>query len=695
MIFGISDSDLLDNTKLKIINGIAGSGKSTSTVKELERLNEKFVLSSFSNALKFAAADRFNCNTDTICGLCFINTPYPRSEERAVTEFDTVILDEILLDGLDCLNWIKNNIGKVNIIALTDSRQMLSAENSEQIIKAFNKLCKLKKTVYVELTETKRARTEETKQLYNTLFNINSRQIFTVNQVQQIFNCDIIPFSDINFNNSNTYICHSNIIEHEVYKRFDLSNNRNNTLIPKNHIARSRNINFYKYPICDQITATDKKLTAYLQQANVATPTRFQGKEVEKSTECYFIIEENSMFTGREIYTVGTRCQDIKSLHLVTIDLNTYTDPLFLNGLEVVEARRLNIPDQPDKYNRITPEKMDAMIKQYGKPDTYYHRDIITSGDNIIFSTLPAFSLAKFADVEKDGDNYKVHYVKRSSGAKKSIHSIVKKDTTMHFDFMPKVYEKVNNDIYPPRINNKRSKRKDEFERLCDLYSAFPTILHNAPMPKAGLIYDEYDKDLLNFYVYHGKVVTTGSLITEELAKKLGNSEYVFSTSKQTGCELGHYTYEQCHTSKEKKAAVNANFLWGILESDFYRKEYVTINGEPSLKYVKYSSNTLELVSCALWSALCAVMLDAISSINAKDFLVVTDGLYYNGDKRPDLPDWCDYRIENKELERLLGKDENKKYDHIEYKTYEDLPSDAAVRKQKSRAKKLTDNNNK
>ena len=42
MIFGISDKDLMDKNKVKIINGIAGSGKSTSTVNELRKLGSLF-----------------------------------------------------------------------------------------------------------------------------------------------------------------------------------------------------------------------------------------------------------------------------------------------------------------------------------------------------------------------------------------------------------------------------------------------------------------------------------------------------------------------------------------------------------------------------------------------------------------------------------------------------------------------------
>ena len=129
MIFGVTDKDFFDKNKIKIFDGMAGAGKSSQVIDKLKKSGQRFCVASFSNALKFAAADRFGCEVDTICGLAFVNTPFPRSAEKEVTDYDTVVLDEILLDGIDCIKWMKHNVGKVNIIALTDSHQMLNAGN--------------------------------------------------------------------------------------------------------------------------------------------------------------------------------------------------------------------------------------------------------------------------------------------------------------------------------------------------------------------------------------------------------------------------------------------------------------------------------------------------------------------------------------------------------------------------------------
>lgn len=675
MIFGISDKDLYDKNKLKIIDGIAGAGKSSLLVSELESHGDRFCLASFSNALKFAAADRFGCECDTICGCCFTNTPYPRAEEKDVTDYKTVILDECILDGMACLKWAKNHVGSVNIIMLTDSHQMLAVDDSGMVLKEFQKLAKLKSTVYVQITETKRARDEKTKDMYNTLFNINSDQLFDINDAQKLFDCDVINFADVDFDHNNAYICHSNKIEHEVYKRYDLMTRRDIPLIPKNHISRNRSVDFSKYPIVCQQVALEKRLDAFLQPACCGSVVRFQGREVDKDAQCYFLVEPSSLFTGRELYTVGTRCQSSKSIHIVIVNIEEYKGPEKIREIDVVKKVILDLPDHPKTYKHVSMNEMAKIIKQFGEPDVYYSTDYITNGENIIYSTWNNSRLNAFADINEDPDNYTVTMKRKKGGRTRTIKSVTRKDSTMHFDFMDKVYDILKTDVNPPRIQNPKNCNKSQFTKLCDIFAAFPTVLHYADMPAAGPIYTERSDDLFNFYKYKGHVVTNGSLIDEELANKLGDSEYMFSTNKQKGCQLGHYTYNECFTSVEKKKRVREDFLWGELEGNFYEVETLVVNGEVTQKYVKHERRVLELVACALWSKLCCIMLDAVSSIKAKDFVVVTDGLFYNGETIPKMPEWCDYRIDDKQKERLLGKGDDK-YGNVIYKTYEDLPTE-------------------
>ena len=682
-MFGIDDKILMDRNYIKVLNGIAGSGKSTATVSDLTRLGSNFCLASFSNALKFAAADKFGCPVNTICGLEFVNTPFPRYAEKEVTEYDTVVNDEILLDGTECIEWMINNVGKVNIIALTDSRQMLNADNGPAVLKAFSELCERDDVVCVEIDKTRRARDPETVKVYEKLYATGSNELFNVDKAKKMLKCDVVNIEDIDFNENNVYLCHSNAIEHELYKMYNISDRKDIALIPKNHISRNKTFDVNKYPICDQITAENKRIDAYLQAANIATPTRFQGKEVEVGDECYFVVKEDDIFTGREIYTVGTRCQSIKSIHIAIIKVKEYKDPAIISGRKVGDAKRLNLPEHDKSFKCVSMSTMTSLLKANGEEGQAYLTDIILSNDNVIYSTLPSTELIKFAKFE--GDEVKLN--KALYTAKKTIRSVVKKDPSMHFDFMPRVYELLKIDVTPPRINNPRLCNKKDFNKLCDIYSAFPTILNFADMPKAGYLYEKYDKELLNFYVYEGSVVTKGALITEELANKLGESRYVFSTCKQTGCELGRYTYEQCKASKEKKKKINENFLWGKLESSYYQITDVVKDGEHMRQYVKHKNNNLELVGCALWSKLCLIMLEAIESIHAAEFFVVTDGLYYNGDVDPVLPEWCDFRIEVKQWDQEEEED-GEKYHNIVKQSYENLPTAKEIKRQRDRERR-------
>ena len=684
-MFGISNKDLLDKTKIKVINGIAGSGKSTETVNTLRSLNVNFCLASFSNALKFAAYDKFNCPVDTICGLAFINSPFPRSDERDVTEYETVILDEILLDGVECIKWIKNHAGKNNIIALTDSRQMLNADNGRVTLKAFNELIKQRDVVYVDIDKTRRARDDKTRALYEKLYNMDSNLLLTVNEVKELYGCDVVNIEDIMYDKNNTYLCHSNIIEHEIYKMYNLPERSDIDIIPKNHISRNRNVDRSKYPVCDQLTADKKRINAYLQAANVATPTRYQGKEVDVKNECYFVVKTTDIFKGREVYTVLTRCQSVNSLHIAIMDIKEYKDPETINGRRTGKVERLNIPGTDKKYTYLSPGKMVKLIDKYGEPDINYSTDFVTDGENIIYSTMSNNMLNKIATI--DGDEIRLN--KKYRNTKKSIKSVTKKDVTMHFDFMNEVFNMLKTDIIPARIIN-GNKSKKEFSKLCDIYAAFPTILKNCEMPSAGYLYTEYDKDLLNYYRYHGDKVTKGALITENLAKKLGDSTYVFSTNKQIGCELGRYTYEQSRKSKENKKNINNDFLWGRLESGYYTICDTVRNGQVEKIYVKHSDNNLQLVACALWSELCLIMINIIEQLNLNDYVVITDGIYYNSDKIPQLPEWCDFRIED-----LTKPDDgsDEKYKNVIYKTYADLQTKAELKKdrEKKRRASMTD----
>lgn len=699
-MFGLSDFDILNKDNAIIIDGIAGGAKSTITVNKVRELfgEDNFALGSFSNALKFSAEDKFGCIADTICGLCFINNPYPRTAEKSV-EYPCVILDELLLDGTDTIDWIEHNIGKVKIIALTDSHQMLSVEDERSLMKKYNHLINRKDVIYININESKRPVDEETNDMFNKLYALKSNKLFNVNSASTLFNCDVLNFDDIDFNMNNAYIFHSNEAERTAYKAFNLSEyNPSYTYVPKQHIARKKDYDASKYPIAPQKTAEEKRLTSYQQLANCASPTRFQGKEVDPSGQCYFIVNEDSIFTGRELYTVGTRCKCIKSLHIVILKNQVYADPETIKGIKVCTARHLDIPDHDKTYHYANGNTMNKIIEEYGQKDVAYSTQYITSGNNLIYSQLSVSDLQKMCEMpcidrngkrisEYDYDGMTLERTRRIN-TRRSIRSIVKKDVTMYFDFMPMVYTILNGDVTPPRINNPKNCKKADFNHVCDLRSAFPTILHHEPMPKAGYLYTEYDPDKLNFYRYKGDKVTKGSIITEDLYNLIGEADYVFSTDKQYGCELGHYTYNQSRLSVEKKARINQNFLWGTLEKGYYKKELVSINGKLEFRYIKHSNDNLELVACALWSALCLVMLNAIKSLNLHNYVVATDGLYYNGNKYPTIPEWCDYRIERKDIETDIHEE---KYANIEFKTYDDLKTEKELDRERHRANNMTD----
>lgn len=689
MIFGVPD-DIFLTMKYNpvVLDGMAGCAKTTTTINLYFSHNMKVLYTGFSNALKNAIKNKFGCDAKTVCGGCFINSPCMYAEEADIEGYDVIIIDEILLSNRKIYKWIQHHKDKIKIVVLTDSKQMLSVDNSDGAFRDFKRLCDLKTTYYVQIKETKRARTEETRQMYHELYDLESNMLFNVQDLQRLYGCGIMKFEDLEFDEKNAYICHTLDLELMTFEKFDLSSRKDIELVAKKHIAAEEYPDIDKYPIVPQKTANIKNVPSYFQPACCGTPIRFQGKEVAQDAKCYYIIEEKSLFTGREVYTVGTRCQDKNSIVLVIANVERDQGPREIRNIEVVDCKTLDIPDHDKIYHHVDMNDMAKIIKQYGDPNVYYRTDYVTSGQNIIYSILDNSELNEFAIINEDPDNYTVTFKNRSTrGPVRTINSFSKRDMTMNFTYMDKVYSIVKSDINHPQIKNKANLSKNDFDRLCDINSAFETILHFAPMPKAGQLFTERADDRLNFYKYHGKVVTNGSIITEALAEKLGDSEYMFSTEKQIGCEMGHYTYEQCFTSQEKKKASKENFKWGILYRNYYDDISVCKNGEVSTKYVKKPKNNLELIASAIWSELCLIMLNAKDSVKAKDFFVVVDGLFYNGDLIPKLPEWCDFRIDDKVAERLLGKRDDK-YAYVIYKTYDYLPTNNELKYKKVLAKK-------
>lgn len=229
--FQISDNDMLDSNKIKIITGIAGSAKSSNIDKFFKERGIEYGRYTSTNKLKRDAFARYGCYCDTIAGGLFKTDNGRFFVEPKDCSFQHVVIDEILQTDVRVLEWIKSNTGKKNIIVTTDENQMLTKIGGQYLLEKFEDLKRDPRVVSRELSKTYRARDEKTEKYYHMLYK-------SVNEKENRFWNDNkffphINYSELQFNRSDVYICHSNDLELELFRDNDLYHDYLAELLPR------------------------------------------------------------------------------------------------------------------------------------------------------------------------------------------------------------------------------------------------------------------------------------------------------------------------------------------------------------------------------------------------------------------------------------------------------------------------------
>lgn len=165
---------MLDKKVIKVIDGIAGAGKSSALHKFLMTHLKSYLRTTSTNKLRRDAMSRYpECKCTTTCSGLFNNDikkgGYYTSPKEEVTE-DVIVIDEILQTSTKVLDWCLENVGKKNIIITTDSHQMLSVGQSLYMLDKYKEFCKDERVKYFEVMTTLRARDERTKEIFYELY---------------------------------------------------------------------------------------------------------------------------------------------------------------------------------------------------------------------------------------------------------------------------------------------------------------------------------------------------------------------------------------------------------------------------------------------------------------------------------------------------------------------------------------------
>ena len=346
MIFSFSDSDFLDATKVKVIHGVAGRGKSSIVNNFLKQNNIDFLWTTSTNKLKRDAQERYNCEAATVCSALFKNENGRFYCDEKTINKHTVIIDEILQTSIKVLDWIEHNKNIVNIIIMTDTHQMLSVDNnSSEFLRRFNELMNKPYVIVDEGFETKRARDKETKDKIESLYKTSNDDSTEFLKDVATNRFDIIKYEDMPFSTNDVYITHRNETEEMLYRDKKLSTMffNDDELICKGSIASKPPKDLSKYPILSQLQAERMKSQAYLQLANIGSITRYQGSEVTDKQKLYYIITLDSRITNREWYTVVSRCWTLDSIVIVIANRQTKEKLKTFNNRKIKDVRTLVI----------------------------------------------------------------------------------------------------------------------------------------------------------------------------------------------------------------------------------------------------------------------------------------------------------------------------------------------------------------
>ena len=651
-MFGLTDEQLLSHG-IKIIDGIAGGGKSSKIDRFFRDRNIEYARFTSTNRLRRDAIDRYNMPVQTIAAGLFENHGLRFYAEEKDAPCEHIVIDEILQADPKAIDWCLHHSDVCNIIITTDSKQLLSPENEAQMVSAFNTLKSTDGVIYVTVTETLRPRTPETKAIYDKFYSIaDTIQNYTSVDIRTMFN-NVIKYSEMEYTTTDAYITHDNVTEDYIYKDKEFANMPYLDLIPKAGISSKPPTDLSRYPVLSQIQATKTRSRAYTQVMNVGSPVRFQGSEVIDTQKLYFIIQPHSIVTARELYTVLTRMWDINSLVIVICDTpSNYTLKTF-KGLPVKTRKYLYVDEPVKSTQMLTNKEMDAFCSKYDTDDIYYDRNQVKDAKHGVNLYI------------RSGYHEEYHDVRKSSAG-----SIARRDASLNYSYMDEVYS-----IIEPyglnRLKNirKRGRHKIEGYEL-DIRSAHPTMLKFEKMPSDGiLLKDHPHDDMLNFYLFTGK--DTGfaddTIITDDMknyleSKGIGNCTYLFSTPYVIGTFPGEWLYAKTHNTKEDKANTKRDIHYG-----YYQKPYLTLSLMEDC-YVRDENHIYELLMCQIFSQLTYYMTLLSDALNASSIIV--DAVIfpcYNEDTveivKSILPEYVEFRIME------CGSDK----EHALYKNYEEL----------------------
>lgn len=688
MIFTISDEKFFDNNYIKVIDGIAGAGKSSIIDRFFKDNGKIYGRYTSTNVLKRDAQKRYpDTNIETVASGLFKTDAEHRIfyNEPKDVEYDNIVIDEILQTSPKVIDYCYEMIGKKNFIITTDTKQMLAPECGEKLLTKFLEMQNDPRVIWITLTESKRPVNKYTADIYKDAYSSATELSDSLfKKYSKTLNKG--SYFNYTFTKDDIILPHTKDIEDFIFRDID-PRAKNFELIPKGSIGRNVPKNLDNYPVASQKDAEEHNLRRYLQPKNICTVTRFVGSEIKPGIRGFFVVEDISRVLNREFYTLLTRFKDINDLTILTIDLPDTDElrtfcrkPVKVHGYLSIDKELPEI-DKNLKNGTLKPEILEEIVKSHKNDKVSYDTNMIFYKGKKIYS--------------------KESELKSSTKREYTPSSIMKKDEKMHYSYTAQIYrilEKngIDQITYPNLI---RRGHKEKYQWELDLYSAYPSIMSQELVPTDGFItYQKGQPGKLDFYVYRKAdgIIGEGTLFTQILEEAIPDGEYLFSIPAERGCKAGAFLFDKAHRSVESKSTLK-EFHWG-----YYQKKFLTpvYNGS-EVEYYELNENFIyEIMMVSILTVLCKIVYTLSKD---RDCTTVVDAVHFNEESDIErLKELMSGRFPNYEF-RVIDKDghtfwkpvsEEKFWvvedtdptgKHIVYKNYPDLKTEKDIRREAKR----------
>lgn len=696
----------LDETIVKVFDGIAGGGKSTFAHTLFTEYKEDYCRFTSTNKLSRESREKFSVPCDTIAAGMFHTLNGCFYSKKKEVSCKNVVIDEIMQADVRAFSWVNSFVGKNNIIICTDSKQMLSPGSEKQMIEKLREL--YDSAFVVTFLESNRAITDETKRVFSFLYNKCGSGVLCKFAKKHISS---IQIDSLSYNREDIYICRSNEIEKMLYDRWHLCERYDLGLIPKGTISKKQPKDLKKYPIIPQAMLSNR-ISGYLQISNVSTVTRMQGSEAGIDGNVYFFADGLEAVSDRELYTAITRVRDIRRFFFVNVSCKNQSAFSLseFNGKPIRECAYLMI----DGSAEVDGMPIRDFLEEEGEK---------ISIDSKIFAKL-LNSMSKNGDLHfrengliVDGDFVGI---KKSSREVPDVNvlSLINKDPQLdikQMDLFMKLFEDsqkkamrrvyVDNIMCPMVSYQGRMAEspfpdapaysevipKESYKYALDLKSSYIHCLINAKLPTSFGIYDAPIEGGIDWYIVYCTQVPPGCLVTGALVDLISKEEdveayYVCSSSAKTGTPMATKWHDMSHKDIESSQKVKGIF-WGVLEKpwlfgcnykDCVAPEY----------YARERTNRFQLLMAAIKSEQARIMIRFRKAIYGDIYsgYVLADCLYFDFDGDICKLGECLHELEPGFDFRIVKNTEDK--ESSIYATFDKLRSKEDIRKDKERLRR-------